>query len=179
MGLINLRFKDHGAVVAQQHLLARSPYWPEVQRRFVQANPLCVACGQPHWTHSCFDHQVHHAVIPFHFAVLLGRPDLELDPANLCTFCEPPGLQHHLLLGHLGDFHSYNPDVVNFARKYKDWPAAKIRADLDWQTAATRRPKPFADLTVDEVRLLRRTLDERFPLNGQTAEHRIAELVAR
>ena len=52
----------------------------------------------------------------FHYVVLVGRPDLELDPRNLLTLCIRPDCEHHVLLGYLGDYESYNPKVLGFVK---------------------------------------------------------------
>jgi hypothetical protein len=81
--------------------------------------------------------QVHH-IFPFHYCVLLGWPDLELDQRNLITLCETESghveENHHLLIGHLDDFKSSNLDVVNDAKKtFSGMTADQIKADPRWQ----------------------------------------------
>lgn len=78
---------------------ARSPEWPKVRRAYLKANPTCAACG------SRLFREVHH-VEPFHL-----HPELELDPANLITLCEMPFRNHHLKVGHLGNWKNWNPNV--------------------------------------------------------------------
>jgi hypothetical protein len=41
----------------------------------------------------------------------------ELDPSNLITLCGPEAHHCHLMVGHLGDYHSRNPNVVNDAAR--------------------------------------------------------------
>lgn len=77
----------------------RSPLWPGVRRTHLSSHPTCAACG------SRRSLQVHHK-IPYHL-----RPELELEPGNLITLCEQPGTDHHLHVGHKGDWRSYNPNV--------------------------------------------------------------------
>lgn len=77
----------------------RSTKWSQVQREFVTKNPFCAACG-------CKDSvlrrlEVHHEK-PYHL-----HPELELDVRNLITLCRP----HHLFIGHLMKWESYNVDV--------------------------------------------------------------------
>jgi hypothetical protein len=140
--------------------LKRSDKWPEVERAFVAAHPICAAC-----TSTVV--QAHH-VLPFHFAILLGRPDLELDPRNLITLCEKEkgeeANDHHLLLGHLDDFQSYNKDVRTFADTYKGLDAATIKANVDWQAAEKVRGKVWADMTDQDKADLRALMDEWYPL---------------
>jgi HNH endonuclease len=120
---------DHGARVALEHGHRRSPQWGRVEKEHLQREPACVACG-----YKGHHLQVHH-VRPFHL-----HPQLELDPSNLITLCTAPGREHHLLLGHLDEWKSYNEhiraDVKNFYRK----SAAQIRADLKWQKKVMSRP---------------------------------------
>ncbi len=73
----------------------RSPGWRKVERAAVEAHPCCSACGGKK------DLQVHH-VLPFHL-----HPDLELEPSNLIVLCRV----HHLWVGHLGDWKSWNAEV--------------------------------------------------------------------
>ncbi len=123
------RRTDHGAHIARRHGHDRSPHWARVAKEHLLREPHCVACG-----YKGGKLQVHH-IKPFHL-----HPQLELDPHNLITLCEARGREHHLLLGHLGEWGSYNEhireDVKHFYRK----TAAQIRADLHWQKKMTQRP---------------------------------------
>lgn len=88
----------------------RSTHWPAVRAAHLAKEPRCALCdGDRHLN-------VHH-VIPFHL-----RPDLELDAGNLITLCEnkAEGVNCHLLFGHLGSFHSFNPNV---RKDVKEWRA--------------------------------------------------------
>ena len=89
--------------------LPRSPQWPEVQHAcLVQNQYKCAACGIQGQTLV----QVHH-IIPFQFCVVYGRPELEFNPKNLIPLCEGPGTNdHHVAIGHLGDFQHLNQDVL-------------------------------------------------------------------
>lgn len=174
---MDLRIFDHGAKVAASHDLKRSTHWPSASAFRLRQQPTCQACSHPRLLHSIFDHQVHHCVVPFHYALLLGRPDLELDPANLSVLCEPPTLEHHLLLGHLGDFHSYAPNVDELLVKYQDWSASQIKADPAWQKLSASKPPKFGDMTLPQKDAMRARLDARFPLKGLTAWDRILQLV--
>jgi hypothetical protein len=107
----------------------RSGRWPAVRDTYLEAHPACEACG-------CKDEalNVHH-VEPFEFA-----PERELDPTNLITLCN----KHHchLMVGHLSDWHSFNPNVREDAarmllriksRPYSREDATKFQAQF--QTA--------------------------------------------
>jgi hypothetical protein len=130
-GWFNRLFKkrDHGADIARQHGLERSPEWPRVEQEHRLREPRCVACGyKGRWV------QVHH-IKPFHI-----HPQLELDPDNLITLCQARGREHHLLLGHLGEWGSYNERVRSDARHFYRKTAAHIRADTSWQRKMQQRP---------------------------------------
>ena len=80
----------------------RSSKWPGVRKNFLELNPTCAVCGG---TASLEVHHIH----PFHL-----HPELELSSKNLVTLCEAKkdGVNCHLLFGHLGNFHSFNVDVI-------------------------------------------------------------------
>lgn len=130
-GSLFRRFKrDHGARVARLHnKQERSSRWDEVAKAHRLREPACAACG-----YKGRKIQVHH-VKPFHL-----HPELELDPDNLITLCQARGRSHHLLLGHLDHWSSYNEhvrrDVVRFYKK----TAKQIEADAHWLERKRLRP---------------------------------------
>jgi hypothetical protein len=159
---------DRGNDVAKAHGIERSPEWPAARARHLVEQPACVACGDGRSPSSGL--QVHHQV-PFHFCILLGRPDLELDQRNLITLCEV-GDDHHLLLGHLDNFQSDNPSVhEDAAHKYQGWTATAIKADPAWQARSRNRPKDWAEMTDADKQSLRAFMDARFPVAAATATH--------
>ena len=85
----------------------RSPHWPAVRKQWLAAHPTCAACGGTQ------NIEVHHKS-PFHL-----HPELELEPSNFITLCEPIGKEHHLKIGHTVNGKSSwkinNPDVVRDA----------------------------------------------------------------
>lgn len=91
--------KDTDVVAAE-----RSGRWPTVRAACLESHPACEACG-------CKDEamNVHH-VEPFEYA-----PERELDPTNLITLCN----KHHchLMIGHLGDYKAFNPNVRDDAAR--------------------------------------------------------------
>ena len=141
--------------------LKRSEKWPEVERTFRESHSTCAACDSTVV-------QVHH-VLPFHFAILLGRPDLELDPNNLITLCEKEkgeeAQDHHLLLGHLDDFQSYNKDVRASAVIFHEQDEATIKADAGWQAMAQAKPPVWAAMSDDDKAAMRALMDEWYPLS--------------
>lgn len=76
----------------------RSPQWPRVRRQHLAKHPYCAACGTTRFL------EVHH-VDPFY-----NNPARELDPDNLITLCGDQANCCHFVIGHLTDWHSYNPD---------------------------------------------------------------------
>ncbi|MBA2395815.1 MAG: HNH endonuclease [Ktedonobacteraceae bacterium] len=124
-----LKRVDHGARVAIEHGHQRSPLWPGVADAHLLREPSCVVCGY-RGRHV----QVHH-VKPFHL-----HPNLELDPNNLITLCEAGGREHHLILGHLDSWQSYNEHVRADAKHYYRKTAAQIRDDLRWRKMMVERP---------------------------------------
>ena len=95
----------------------RSKDWPRVRRVHLARYPRCEVCGA---ARNCVPHHVD----PFHLF-----PERELDPSNLITLCEGPGVNCHLLFGHLNNFASYNPlcieDVDCWHEKIGSRPSGK------------------------------------------------------
>jgi HNH endonuclease len=123
------RAMDHGAHIARQHGHERSPEWHRVAMEHRLREPACVVCG-----YKGKKLQVHH-IKPFHL-----HPQLELDPDNLITLCEARGREHHLLLGHLDSWESFNEHIRADAKHFHRKSAAQIRADLAWQKKVKLRP---------------------------------------
>ena len=123
------RRRDHGGHVARRHGHERSPQWSRVRREHLLREPACVACG-----HKGRGLQVHH-IKPFHL-----HPQLELDPRNLITLCELKGRDHHLLLGHLNSWESYNERVRDDVKRFYRKTAAQIQADSNWLKKVAQRP---------------------------------------
>lgn len=88
----------------------RSSSWPAMRKQHLQLHPACEVCG------GSAKLEVHH-IRPFHL-----HPELELDPANLITLCEANkgGANCHLLFGHLGNFKSFNVNVLSDAPAWHD-----------------------------------------------------------
>lgn len=159
---------DHGALEAARHGVSRSPHWPTVEREVRAASPHCLACADDATASSI---QVHH-VNPFHYVVALGRPDLELTPGNLVNLCETehgrPGPNHHLRIGHLGNFREGNRSVREDATgRYHGMTEAAIEADPDWLSEErTGRLRALDLMSRDEKIAYRRELDAAFPIDG-------------
>jgi len=83
---------------------SRSPKWPALRRKFLKGK-VCAVCENTKKL------EAHH-VQPFHLF-----PARELDPTNLIPLCEGNKVINcHCMIGHLGDFESYNIHVVPDAR---------------------------------------------------------------
>lgn len=78
----------------------RSGKWAKVRRDFLKKNPRCVICNGTKKL------EVHH-VIPFSH-----DSTLELNEENLIVLCEEKPHFCHLNIGHLGNFHYYNPNIL-------------------------------------------------------------------
>lgn len=85
----------------------RSHHWPTFRAHWLRDHGECAACGTKEHL------QVHH-VFPFHL-----HPDLELDPGNVITLCEGPSRICHFALGHLYDWHRFNPHVREDVRRFR------------------------------------------------------------
>lgn len=90
--------------------LERSSHWSTVRNKVVLANPFCMACGVKK------DLQVHH-LHPFEY-----WPELELEESNLFVLCR----QHHLILGHLGDWKSYNAELIRDLKRWEIRPYSRV-----------------------------------------------------
>jgi len=125
--------------------LPRSPQWPEVQRACLEKNNYqCVACG----IQGEGLIQVHH-IIPFQFCIFLGRPELEFNPKNLIPLCEGPQTNdHHVAIGHLGDFQHLNQDVLtDITGSWKDLARAAIELLPDF---LGRKRWPVKPISADD-----------------------------
>jgi len=146
------------AGIAAKYGIERSPDWDKVRKAYLEVHGACVVCGQKG------ELNVHH-MHPFHYVVACGRPDLELDPRNFITLCVPHEEQHHILLGHLDDYESYNPQVVAFASRFKGKDSAVIRADPHFKSALASKPKHLGDMSDAEKAAFKASLDQSLPVN--------------
>ena len=90
--------------------MARSGKWASIRAAYLKQFPYCAVCGGTKKS------EVHH-IRPFHL-----HPDLELDETNFITLCEAnkDGIDCHLGFGHLGNFKSFNINIVNDAAIWHD-----------------------------------------------------------
>jgi|GEM_PF-947136 len=155
---------DHGALEAASYGIARSRHWPTVEREHKAAHPACDGCGEMGAV------QVHHEYA-FHENHLAGRPDVELTPSNLTSLCQSetavPNNECHLGKGHLDDFKSWNENLSLDLVRWRGRSLADLKLDPEWQAARAGRAKPWGGWTRDEKIAYRRTLDARFPIDGE------------
>ena len=153
---------DPGAIVAGE--IPRSDKWPTVEKAHRQKYPTCAACGEGQPGQAGM--QVHH-MLPFHFCVKLGRPELELDERNLMTLCDQTINNHHLLLGHLGDFQSYNPNVrADVAGPLGKLGDDQIDTDPTWQAEMQRRPPFLNKMSPQDIANFKLLMDTWYPRQG-------------
>lgn len=88
----------------------RSPHWSKVRNEHLEKHPVCEVCGVKKPLN------VHH-IKPFHI-----YPDLELVDSNLITLCETPGRNCHFVLGHLMNWSSWNVDIWEWVKSFKNRP---------------------------------------------------------
>jgi hypothetical protein len=150
------RHQAADAIILAKLKIERSPKWPVVEKAFLAKNPKCVVCGEGQQLN------VHH-MFPFHYVVLCGRPDLELDPRNLMTLCTREDEQHHVLLGHLDDYESYNPEVRGFVQTYKGQSNQQIRNNAAWEKAQGGKPKHLDQMSQQEKDDFKTMLDGNLP----------------
>jgi len=77
----------------------RSSKWSTVRKAHLEKHPTCAVCDKKSSLLNPL--QVHHCQ-PFH-----KFPELELESSNLITLCP----DHHLFIGHLMSFKSWNENV--------------------------------------------------------------------
>ena len=148
---------DNGRLVAIAYGVERRPGWRKAAHDWLKDHGFCLVCGDK------TKPQVHHQ-FPWHLCVLLGRPDLELDKRNFATLCEQPDMEHHLLIGHLGNWESYNPNLYSSVSAWRSKPATELLADKTFQLWMATRPKPWAAMTDDDKAKLRADMDRLMPL---------------
>lgn len=149
---------DVGAIAGGE--IPRSSAWPAVEQAHLHAQPACVACGKGQPGQGL---QVHH-MLPFHFCVKLGRPELELDERNLMTLCDETINNHHLLLGHLGDFQSYNPNVkADVAGPLGQLGDDQIDADPSWQAEMRQRPPFLGRMNAEQIAAFKVLMNTWYP----------------
>ena len=116
----------------------QSNQWHEVEYLYLHVmkdHDYCVACNLTGKDLV----QVHH-IVPVEFCYAIGREDLTVNLSNMISLCQGIGTNdHHEALGHLGNFHWYNPDVKkDVLGPWKALTKAQIQEILpDWATRRT------------------------------------------
>jgi len=139
----------------------RSPHWPKVEHNHLLVQPDCLVCGKG--IKDGIKVNAHHRY-PFSYVIAVGRSDLELDERNLRTMCVDHDEEHHILIGHLGCYESYNPELERFVAMCRGLTAIQIRSMKEWVNAALLRPKPINQMNDLEKRVLRAELDRLMPM---------------
>lgn len=85
----------------------RSSQWSKLRVEILREQKCCAACGATKKL------EVHH-IKPFHLF-----PHLELDKKNLIVLCEGDGCNCHITFGHLLNWKSYNPSVIDDAEWFR------------------------------------------------------------
>ena len=81
----------------------RSDHWETLRAAWLALHGQCAACGGT----ACLE--VHH-IKPYHLF-----PELELSALNLITLCEAPAHKCHLMIGHVGHWSLWDPQVIYHA----------------------------------------------------------------
>ena len=122
MNLLKMEKRGRGRKVTTNKdklLLAKfTPHsdWPAVRRAHLRRYNVCTVCG------------TRKKLAAHHIRPIQWYPELELEPENLITLCEGPA-NHHLFVGHLMDWKSYNVNVVAEAK----WWQMRIRNRPKWK----------------------------------------------
>lgn len=135
----------------------RSPHWHTVEKEHRMIEPTCAICGGSDRI------QVHHTSPPFEYCFAIGRLDLELDERNLFSICEGDVNDHHILVGHLDDFKSWNPDFHTNHHRWKGMSKEQIKADKMWQALHESKPPHARDMTHEQLAALRKMVDKLLP----------------
>jgi 5-methylcytosine-specific restriction endonuclease McrA len=153
---------DYGELVSLiSNEKVRSSKWSKVKKAFLLKKPQCVACNI---ATIASEVDVHH-IIPYHYCIAVGRPDLEFDERNFITLCgETNDYQHHLLLGHCGDWQTYNPTLLEDIRTYKGKTYTEIIADKNWIDKRKKKIKHLLQMTDTAKKALKEILDTMYPL---------------
>lgn len=159
---------DAGLLVAQTiGITERSSKWATFQKNYLIKNNYCITCGKAKKYTNNNGLQVHH-IIPYHICIELNRPDLELDERNLITLCQTDfdikTENHHLLIGHLNDWESFNKTVLPNAKlNFHSQTSQKIKLNAKWLKKTFKRPKRINDMSSIEKEALKKYINKRFP----------------
>jgi len=142
--------------------IQRCTDWQTFESEYLSKHPVCQCCK------SIVGLKIHH-IIPLQYCLSLERPDLELDERNLITLCSYSKgklcYDHHLLLGHLNDYNSFNINVIKDAKfHYKGFTNEQIKSNRLWKNSIK---KPFImreKMTEQDKEKLIKLMNRMFPL---------------
>lgn len=138
--------------------IARSSKWAAFEHYLLKKYPTCLICGREDVRRNA------HHEIPVSYVVPLGRKDLECDERNARnTLCIESDSEHHVLVGHLDLYASWNPYFHHTITLCKGKTAAEIRDLVEFKQAVRSRPKPYSEMTPAERRAMRSLIDQKFP----------------
>ncbi len=156
---------DSGAVVAAYAGHARSPHFETVERDLrAQTGGVCVISGATIGT------QLHHCYVPFEVARCFGRWELEFSPRNLKFLAQVRGNEKHLIVGHLGDFQSFNFNLSADIHYFQGMLDDDIRNDESYKRAVKARPKALHNLSDIEKESLKKRIDDILPFLQSEAD---------
>ena len=149
--------RDHGAFEAARYGIKRSRLWKAIVKGHLKREPVCAACDPeqkpPLWRRllGLGPKRLVHHIIPFHVAVIIGRPELELDSRNLITLCET----HHLLIGHFGNYESWAFSIKKLAKVFQGLTEDEILTDATYREFVRDRPMDIGQMTPQEIENIR------------------------
>ena len=152
---------NEGILIDSEDDFKKSPEWIKVATAHLQTHPYCLACGCKPVAGELTVHNKY----PYQLCNAVGRPDLACDERNLITFCDGIGSEeHHLLLGHLGDWSSYNPEAITDATTtFFQRKSAYIRSNEVWLAKRHNKPSSLEDMSESEINTLKTKLDLVYP----------------
>jgi len=156
--------KDFDAEIIAQYGIQRHNDWGKIARQHLIGQPKCLICGLNVLYNliqegSC---NVHHKY-PLQHCIAVNRPDLELDRRNMFTVCARHFDHHHLLIGHLEDWESYNPHLETTIALVRNLTQVQIRNTIMFCEAVKNRPKPLKEWSEAEKNIFKNHLEEVMP----------------
>ena len=150
-----------GILTESEDEFRKSDVWKNVSETHLKTHPFCLACGCRLLAGQLI---VHHKY-PYQLCNAVGRADLVYDDRNLITLCDGIGSEeHHLLLGHLGDWSSYNPEAITDATTtFFQKKSAYIRSNELWLSKRNNKPSSLEEMNETEMNTLKIKLDLVYP----------------
>lgn len=140
----------------------RSNKWFLNRIQYLSEHNFCVVCGENGSPDKC---GVHH-IIPYHIFMYFNRPELEFDFNNLMTLCvdnkEHTTNNHHLLLGHLNSYYSFNVNIFDDVVTFVGMNKYEILNSLPFKLNVLARPKPLLFMNESEKLKIQFTINTLF-----------------